>query len=336
MNMYPPLMPSEVRSQAIWIGVSTVLAIISIAVLLWQWRMPPKSWIAVLWGSFLLICVIAVQLNLQWHKQLVSHAGLYLLGLTAVTATGGLIRNSIRVDCLDRRVLGLLAIYICYVIFTPPQGHSGEPVWRSQCKNNLKLIGLAIHNQAESRMFAPTSGTPEISWRVSILPFIEAGDLAKGYDFNQPWDSAGNREVGLREPAPYRCAAHRELTRSGAWAITDYALLTGHGTIFPKRTTPFDFQRINDGTSNTILAVECPGLRIPWTEPREADVSQVTMDLNRLGADGNSPSVASSFHSHSAHVLLADGSVRTLSPQISSETLKALTTANGQEQLGEF
>ena len=146
-----------------------------------------------------------------------------------------------------------------------------------------------------------------------------------------------NQEVGERDPRPFRCPSHVELTRHGPWACTDYALLTGPGTIFPTSDSAFDANTIRDGTSNTILVVECPGQKIPWTEPRDVQIADVTMDVNRLGKDGTSPSVASSYHPpHQAHVLFGDGSVRMLSADISHDTLRALSTANGNDEVGDF
>ena len=75
-------------------------------------------------------------------------------------------------------------------------------------------------------------------------------------------------------------------------------------------------------------------MSIPWTEPRDVDVSQVTYDLNHLGPDGGSRSLVSSFHSiNTGQVLLADGSVRLISPEISPEVLKKLTTAAGNDYI---
>ena len=170
---------------------------------------------------------------------------------------------------------------------------------------------------------------------VSLLTDPEDSKFAAGYDTNQPWNHGpANCEVGQREPVPYRCPAHRELNSDANWAFTDYALLTGPQTVFATETTTFDRSRISDGTSNTILAVECSGMSIPWTEPRDVDVSQVTYDLNHLGPDGGSRSLVSSFHSiNTGQVLLADGSVRLISPEISPEVLKKLTTAAGHDYI---
>jgi len=65
-----------------------------------------------------------------------------------------------------------------------------------QCKNNLKQIGLALHNYHDAMgsfpagsVYKPTVGTRYNyyeTWTVSILPFIEQDNLYKLYDFSQP------------------------------------------------------------------------------------------------------------------------------------------------------
>src|SRR5260370_743998 len=60
-----------------------------------------------------------------------------------------------------------------------PQTSSREPARRSQCKNNLKQIGLALHNYHDvygsfpPAYFVDASGKPMHSWRVLILPFLD-------------------------------------------------------------------------------------------------------------------------------------------------------------------
>ncbi len=214
---------------------------------------------------------------------------------------------------------------------------------RSHCNYNLKQLGIAIHNSDEEGDFRPSVGTPARSWRVQILPFLEAAELGHGYDDTQPWNTAANRIVGAREATPYRCPFHRIDRMRDGFASTDYALVTGPGTLFPTPDTTLDLQAIGDGTSHTILVAECGGLRIPWTEPRDVDVSRERMTLNELGPDGGSPSILSAWDattrrsSHCIHIAMADGSVRTLDPNTTDpELVRKLTTANGGEPVDDF
>ena len=86
-----------------------------------------------------------------------------------------------------------------------------ENAARSQCINNLKQIGLAMHNyHAMHKTFPPAytvdkAGKPLLSWRVLILPYLEQDALYKEFHLDEPWDSEHNRALIDRMPATYRC-----------------------------------------------------------------------------------------------------------------------------------
>lgn len=330
--MYPPLMPSEIQSQAIWFWISLCTLAVTLAITVWQWSRPPKGWVTVVWSCGLVLATVGALANEQLLKQAVDVRSLWMLAGVVVCVITGALRNAFRQSQNDIGMLVLFGCAVCYLVM-PERGHRGDAIWRSVCRNNLKVAGIRIEQASDQNSFSPVTGTVPVSWRVSLLTDPEDSKLTAGYDSRQLWNQGpSNRDVGQREPIPYRCPAHRELTRDANWAFTDYALLTGPQTVFATGTTAFDRSRISDGTSNTILAVECSGMSIPWTEPRDVDVLQVTYDLNRLGPDGGSRSLVSSFHSlNSGQVLLADGSVRLISPEISPEVLRKLTTASGND-----
>ena len=75
-------------------------------------------------------------------------------------------------------------------------------------------------------------------------------------------------------------------------------------------------------------AFEAAGLRIIWTEPRDIDTAKQTLNVNAPGpTPEESTSVLSSYHSHGAFALYADGSVDFVSESIDPAVLKAMTTA---------
>ena len=80
-----------------------------------------------------------------------------------------------------------------------------------QCINNLKQIGLAMHNyHARHKTFPPAytvdkDGKPLLSWRVLILPYLEQDALYKEFHLDEPWDSEHNRALIDRMPTTYLC-----------------------------------------------------------------------------------------------------------------------------------
>ncbi len=209
---------------------------------------------------------------------------------------------------------------------------------RTQCKNNLKQLGLAMHNYHDVWSSFPAAGLgqPPVSWRISLLPFVEQSELAKRYDRNQSWDSASNADLQKVRALPYACPARPSQVDSGGRFLTSYVVPTDSGAIFfSKGGTPLS--QIKDGTSNTLLVMEACGSEIIWTDPRDIDSSQLQISVNGPGnTKGRSESIISSWHFGGAQVALADGSVRFMSSNVDPKLLKALMTANGKEELADW
>ena len=86
-----------------------------------------------------------------------------------------------------------------------------EAAQRSTCKNNLKQIGLALHNYHDRyQSFPPAfvadeNGKPMHSWRVLLLPYLDQADLYARYNFNEPWNGPNNLKLGDEIPEVYGC-----------------------------------------------------------------------------------------------------------------------------------
>src|SRR4029079_12102310 len=90
---------------------------------------------------------------------------------------------------------------------------------RSQCTNNLKQVGLAIHNFHDSKRYLPGSTRPLASSTVRsgtftfLLPFIEQKALWDQYDLSKNWSDAtatatqpfGNIGITSLRIASYEC-----------------------------------------------------------------------------------------------------------------------------------
>ena len=86
---------------------------------------------------------------------------------------------------------------------------------------------------------------------------------------------------------------------------------------------------MTDGTSNTILAGEVSGGFMAWGDPE-----------NRRDPGNGFGTAPNQFGGPEAQrgvqMLLADGSVRFISENINPQTLKALASPDGKEQVGDF
>ncbi len=87
---------------------------------------------------------------------------------------------------------------------------------RSQCQNNLKQLGLALHNFHDTNQAFPASGWTTagpgnsagkyVGWRPLTLPFIEQEGLQRLYDFNLNWWESNNLASAAGYPVKtYQC-----------------------------------------------------------------------------------------------------------------------------------
>ncbi|WP_437222559.1 DUF1559 domain-containing protein [Planctomicrobium sp. SH661] len=110
-------------------------------------------------------------------------------------------------------VIAIIAVLIALLL--PAVQQAREAARRSQCKNNLKQIGLALHNYHDAYSVFPINGTdkngdslPRVVWPVRLLPYIEQSAVYNQLDFSKDLRSArladgsyaSSRVIGL-----YRC-----------------------------------------------------------------------------------------------------------------------------------
>lgn len=260
-----------------------------------------------------------------WWFGLAGYVIFFLLAVFVAMVTNPRLRRfeNFAVYCL------FLVIMSCMLL--PAFQGEGTPRRRSQCTNNLKLIGLGLQNYYDVfKCFPPAyiadeNGKPMHSWRVLILGFIEQKALYDRYDFNEPWNGPHNSQLAKEMPAVFRCP--HDKANSGT--MTDYVAVVGPETIWqPNQGTKFE--DINDGSSNTIAVIEASGAGIHWMEPRDLPFSALDQGINPKQGAG-----ISSMHPGAVIAVFADGHTQTIQENISLETLKALFTKAGGEEIDE-
>src|SRR5882757_2755439 len=109
-------------------------------------------------------------------------------------------------------VIAIIAVLIALLL--PAVQAAREAARRAQCMNNLRQIGLALHNYHDQyNTFPPAyvadaTGKPMHSWRVLLLPQLGEGQLYSEYDFSEPWDGPNNSRLLTRMPRVYACPSH--------------------------------------------------------------------------------------------------------------------------------
>lgn len=210
---------------------------------------------------------------------------------------------------------------------------------RTQCKNNLKQIGLAFHNYYDVyQLFPPARiSKPSKSWRVNLLPFMEGQELYEEYDESSAWDSPVNHPLTLTRVNSLMCPGRPQRTERNQQGqyLTSYTVPAGPQSIFDG-SQQVGFRKIEDGLSNTLMVVESCGTDIVWSEPRDSVLTKTAFSVNAgTGRIDRSSSLLSSYHRGMAQALLADGSVRAVGEQIDADVLQALISKSGREDVGD-
>ena len=221
----------------------------------------------------------------------------------------------------------LVLVLVCggggVALLLPAMQAAREAARRSQSQNNLRQIGIAIHNYHDiysefpPAVVADANGKPLYSGRVLLLPFMEQSSLYEAWAKDQAWDSPQNLALSQTAIKTFQDPSNGARQVTGE---TDYLFVTGANTLFDPAAGKMTMAQITDGTSNTLMTVEVKGSGINWAEPRDLDMS----------AGGPLPP---SSHPSGNVVLFADGSVRTISPAVNPQVLQAAATRNGGEPM---
>jgi uncharacterized Fe-S cluster protein YjdI len=216
---------------------------------------------------------------------------------------------------------------VLVALLYPSTRSAPTPGRRTQCKNNLKMIALALHNYHDVYAAFPPAYTVDEngqrlhSWRTLILPWMEERLLYQKIDLSKPWNHPTNAEAFKTAPHAFRCPSF-ELPADS----TTYLAVVGENACFHP-TKPRAISEITDGTSNTLMVIEVPVIQaVPWMSPQDADEHTVL----RISEHDELA------HTGGVQAALADGSARFLSATMNPETRRAVISINGEEVVGEF
>jgi prepilin-type N-terminal cleavage/methylation domain-containing protein/prepilin-type processing-associated H-X9-DG protein len=269
-------------------------------------------------------------------------------------------------------VIAIIAVLIGLLL--PAVQKVRDAAARSQCQNNLKQLGLGLHNfHGTFGGFPPAHQTvPKVhGWIALTLPYLEQDNLYRRYRQDVNWDDdandlPANQSTNSAELKVLLCpSAPTGRKGTNGRSITDYTALNDVQNNAFTGTRPADSTRrgvlglnvrrkltdITDGSSNTLLLVEDAGRNVLWVSGQRVSGSSgggawsnptgCEITLTGSMADGTKPGPCAvnctnnaevyAFHSGTANVLLADGSVRALRNNIDLQVLAALVTRSGGE-----
>ena len=110
-------------------------------------------------------------------------------------------------------VIAVIAVLIALLL--PAVQAARERARSAQCKNNLKQIGLALHNYHESHNKMPMAfvvdySSPGGEWSVQarILPYLEQGNLFKQANLSLPYGDPVNAGIAAFRVPTYLSLIH--------------------------------------------------------------------------------------------------------------------------------
>jgi prepilin-type processing-associated H-X9-DG protein/prepilin-type N-terminal cleavage/methylation domain-containing protein len=249
-------------------------------------------------------------------------------------------------------VIAIIGILIALLL--PAVQAAREAARRTQCTNNLKQIGLALHNYHDTHGCFPMGWMIEddlggnISgwgWQVYLMPFMEQGALYDAIDPNHLdlydvyTNMSGTPEFrsilrtdfdGTRCPSDdtdspnpnrdlqgYDVATSNYICSKGFFNPSGWTSQNNNGVLYG--LSAIKFRDIKDGTSQTFAAGERCELHnsANWAGPAGlGNGANVTAPVSFMINDPTTTNCFSSYHPGGANFLFCDGSVTLISETI--------------------
>jgi prepilin-type N-terminal cleavage/methylation domain-containing protein/prepilin-type processing-associated H-X9-DG protein len=109
-------------------------------------------------------------------------------------------------------VIAIIGVLVALLL--PAVQQAREAARRMTCNNNLKQIGIAVHNHHDAKLVFPPggmqtghNGTPcYTTWTIELLPYIEQQSLYNLYQQNRlNTDAVNYAVIGQQRMVPYEC-----------------------------------------------------------------------------------------------------------------------------------
>jgi len=245
---------------------------------------------------------------------------------------------------------GVGGLAIGTALLLPAVQQARQAAMNSQSKNNMKQLGLAMHNYHDVFNHFPEGTVPNadlqlpeerLSWCVSLFPFLDQAVLYNQIDSKSGWNAAANKEP-LSQPVNGLLNPAQRQRGEGPFGKTNYVGIGGLGKDGPTlpandpKAGVFGYNRftrlrdITDGTSNTVMITESTDVT-NWGEGGRATIRAFTKQPYLNGPDG-----VGSPRPGPVNFLFADGAVRGISEKVDPKIIEAISTIAGGEIVGEF
>lgn len=176
-------------------------------------------------------------------------------------------RSSSRGFTLIELLVVIAVIAVLISLLLPAVQQAREAARRTECRNHLKQLGLAMHNYHDAHSCfpfgwggtTPASGSPGYSAISQLLPFFDQVPLYNTINFSLPLTDPANTVARMQEIPMLRCPSDFQNTQPQSGGAVNYVANKGNGILWqdPNQNGVFVYRKsvrfrdIIDGTSNT-------------------------------------------------------------------------------------
>ncbi len=211
-------------------------------------------------------------------------------------------------------------IVLAFVLILPAVQMSREAERRTQSRNNLKQLGLALQNYHDTFRCFPPGGTFDSvghgrhGWGILLWPYLDSSPLYSVIDFKQPCDAPYNAGCfQIKVPVLLNPSIRDPLPDHG-FAITHYS--ANSNLLAANSTVP---QSDIENAGNTFIMGELGGDFVPWGCPYNW--------RPHIGLT-NTPRTYGRPENFGGQFVMVDTSVRWVSADVSDQVLSSLRGPN--------
>lgn len=213
-------------------------------------------------------------------------------------------------------VVGLLV-----ALLMPAVQRAREAARKTQSKNNLHQLMLAMHNYHDVYNVLPpgaiidAEGIAFRGWTTAILPYLDSSPIYNQIDMNVPWDEQVNEFLHRSEYPVYQNPSISEERTSEGYPLCHYA---ANPHLF-HRNSSVSIDDLSAGAAETWALGEAAGHFLPWGYPFHWRPLGVRLNdgpdfYGRPTADG-------------ALIAFADGAIHFIPNEIDSVALRQMADA---------